>query len=113
MTTVQLGESVTFTCVLPSDEGGGKRLYWYKQSVGDDLKLILTFLKHSTPVYGQEFSASRFDLKVEKNISSLTILRTTDEDEGMYHCAVIDWNDTFWSGNYLLLKGKYVICFLQ
>ena len=106
MTTVQLGEPVTFTCVLPLDELSGKRLYWYKQSVGDDLKLILTFLKHSTPVYGPEFSASRLDLKVEQDISNLTILRTTEEDEGMYHCAVMDWNDTFWSGTYLSLKGK-------
>ncbi|XP_036932375.1 uncharacterized protein LOC119007098 [Acanthopagrus latus] len=105
VTTVQLGESVTFTCVLPLDEGGGKRLYWYKQSVGDDLKLIVTFMKHSTPVYGPEFSDSRWDLKVEKNISRLIILKATEEDEGMYHCAVIDWNETFWNGTYLSLKG--------
>uniref|UniRef100_A0A671XXL5 Ig-like domain-containing protein n=1 Tax=Sparus aurata TaxID=8175 RepID=A0A671XXL5_SPAAU len=106
VTTVQLGEPVTFTCVLTLDEAGGKRLYWYKQSVGDDLKLIVTFMKHSSPVFGPEFSASRFDLKVEKNNSNLTILRTTEEDEGTYHCAVIDWSDTFWSGTYLSLKGN-------
>uniref|UniRef100_A0A671XXR1 Ig-like domain-containing protein n=1 Tax=Sparus aurata TaxID=8175 RepID=A0A671XXR1_SPAAU len=113
VTTVQLGEPVTFTCVLPSDEAGGKRLFWYKQSVGDDMKLIVSFMKHSTPVFKPEFSDSRLDLKVEKHISKLTILRTTEEDEGMYHCAVIDWKDGFWSGTYLTLKGEYVICFLQ
>ncbi|XP_030252146.1 immunoglobulin superfamily member 3-like [Sparus aurata] len=106
VTTVQLGEPVTFTCVLPLDELGSERLHWYKQSVGDDLKLIVTFRKHTNPVFGPEFSASRLDLKVEKNISKLTILRTTEEDEGMYHCAVIDWNDTFWNGTYLSLKGN-------
>ena len=113
VTTVQLGEPVTFTCVLTLDELGSECLYWYKQSVGDDLTLIVSLMKHSTPVFEIEFSDSRFDLKVEKNISNLTILRTTEEDEGMYHCAVIDWNKNLWSGTYVTFKGKYVICFLQ
>ncbi|XP_036934010.1 uncharacterized protein LOC119008074 [Acanthopagrus latus] len=106
VTTVQLGESVTFSCVLPLDDLSSKRLYWYKQSVGDDLKLIVTFRKHINPVFGPEFSDSRLDLKVEKNISKLTILRTTEEDDGMYHCAVIEWTENFWSGTYLSLKGN-------
>ncbi|XP_030252155.1 uncharacterized protein LOC115568734 [Sparus aurata] len=70
------------------------------------MKLIVSFMKHSTPVFKPEFSDSRLDLKVEKHISKLTILRTTEEDEGMYHCAVIDWKDGFWSGTYLTLKGN-------
>ncbi|XP_073343804.1 uncharacterized protein [Pagrus major] len=106
VTTVQLGEPVTFTCLLPSEELGNKHLYWYKQSVGDDLRLIVTFMKHTDPAFEPEFSASRLDLKVEKNISNLTILRTTEEDEGMYHCAVIYWNENIWSGTYLSLKGN-------
>ncbi|XP_073342501.1 uncharacterized protein [Pagrus major] len=106
VTTVQLGEPVTFTCLLPFKELDRERLYWYKQSVGDDLKLIVTLMKHTDPVYGPEFSASRLDLKVEKNISNLTILRTTEEDEGMYHCAFIEWTKSFWSGTYLSLKGN-------
>ena len=113
MTRVQLGEPVIFTCVLHLEELGSKPLYWYKQSVGDDLKLIVSSRLHSKPVFELEFPASRMDLRVEKNISKLTILRTTEEDEGMYHCAVIDWDKNLWSGTYLSLKGKYVICFLQ
>uniref|UniRef100_A0A671Y0L3 Ig-like domain-containing protein n=1 Tax=Sparus aurata TaxID=8175 RepID=A0A671Y0L3_SPAAU len=65
-------------------------------SVGDDLKLIVSSRLHSKPVFEPEFPASRLDLKVEKNISKLTILRTTEEDEGMYHCAVIDWDKNLW-----------------
>ncbi|XP_073343175.1 uncharacterized protein [Pagrus major] len=106
VTTVQLGEPVTFTCLLPFQELGSKPLHWYKQSVGDDLRLIVTFMKHTDPVFKPEFSASRLDLKVEKNISKLTILRTTEEDEGMYHCVVIFWTENFWSGTYLSLKGN-------
>ena len=112
MTTVQLGEPVTFTCVLPSIEFR-RDIHWHKQRVGDHLKLIVAIKNNYKPVYGPEFSDSRLVLKVEKNISSLTILRTIKEDEGMYHCAVIDLTETFWSGTYLSLKGKYVICYLQ
>ena len=110
MTTVQLGESVTFTCVLPLDEFGSD-VRWYKQSVGDHLKLIVAVKNNNKPEYGPEFSDSRLDLIVEKNISKLTIFSTSEEDDGMYHCAVFYWNKNFWSGTYLSLKGKYVICF--
>ncbi|KAI3351531.1 hypothetical protein L3Q82_020385 [Scortum barcoo] len=103
--TVQLGESVTFTCVFP-DEFSGAKLFWYKQRVGDTLKLIATLMKHSNPAYGPEFSASRVEVKVDKDISTLTILSTIQEDEGMYHCGVTEWSKIIWSGTYLSLKGN-------
>ena len=112
MTTVQLGEPATFTCVQPLDEFVSD-IHWYKQSVGDDLKLIVAHKINYKPVYGSEFPESRLDLKVEQNICKLTVFSTTEEDEGMYHCAVFYWNKNFWSGTYLTLKGNYVICFLQ
>ncbi|XP_070770082.1 uncharacterized protein [Enoplosus armatus] len=105
VTTVQLGEAATFTCVL-SDGASSGRFYWYKQSAGDNLRLIVTLREHINPVYGPEFSTSRMDVKVYKNISNLTILRIIPEDEGMYHCAVVDWIKISWSGTYLSLKGK-------
>ncbi|XP_049442822.1 uncharacterized protein LOC125895072 isoform X1 [Epinephelus fuscoguttatus] len=104
VTTVQLGEPVTLTCVLPDEFND--RLHWYKQSAGETLKLIVRLRKHVNPVYGPEFSAVRLDVKVYKNISSLTILRTIQEDEGMYHCAFVDWIEITWTGTYLSLKGN-------
>uniref|UniRef100_A0A671XXI3 Ig-like domain-containing protein n=1 Tax=Sparus aurata TaxID=8175 RepID=A0A671XXI3_SPAAU len=98
----------TFTCVLTLDESR-RDIYWYKQSVGDDLKLIVALKNNYKPVFGPEFPESRLDLKVEKNISKLTIFSTTEEDEGMYHCAVFYLNKNFCSGTYLSLKGNYVI----
>ncbi len=112
MTTVQLGEPATFTCVLPEDVIGKKGVYWFQQSPGDNLKLVVSFDKHANPVYGPEFSASRVNLKVAENYNNLTILRTIQEDEGMYHCAVRDWDVFSWNGTYLSLKGKNLICFL-
>nr|XP_033488856.1 signal-regulatory protein beta-2-like [Epinephelus lanceolatus] len=105
VTTVQLGEPVTLTCDLPNDEFND-RLYWYKQSAGETLKLIVRLRKHVNPVYGPEFSASRLDVNISNKISSLTILRTIQEDEGMYHCTVMEWTEITWTGTYLSLKGN-------
>ncbi|XP_027141778.1 uncharacterized protein LOC104939851 [Larimichthys crocea] len=105
VTTVQLGEPVTFTCVLP-DVLYSQNLHWYKQSAGENLKSIVSMWKSTKPAYGPAFSASRFELKVNKNISSLTILWTIQEDEGMYHCAFMHWNVNAWSATYLSLKGN-------
>uniref|UniRef100_A0A3Q3N5R1 Ig-like domain-containing protein n=1 Tax=Mastacembelus armatus TaxID=205130 RepID=A0A3Q3N5R1_9TELE len=85
--TVGLHEPVTFTCVLADEDFIRNGLQWYKQSVGDNLKLILTLRKNANPVYEAEFSGSRFIVKHDKNISNLTIVRTIKEDKGMYHCA--------------------------
>ncbi|KAI3351540.1 hypothetical protein L3Q82_020384 [Scortum barcoo] len=92
-TTVhQLGEPATFTCDSPGYESWemGARLYWYKQSDRDALKLIVTLMKNTNQEYGPEFSG-RVEVKAA-DISSLTILRTIQEDEGMYHCGVTEWN---------------------
>ncbi|KAL7395469.1 hypothetical protein ABVT39_017368 [Epinephelus coioides] len=105
VTTVQLGEPVTLTCDLPGDEFRDE-VFWYKQSAGETLKLTVRLLKHGNPVYGPEISASRLHVKIFKNISSLSILRTIQEDEGMYHCAVMEWTEITWSGTYLSLKGN-------
>ncbi|XP_026186742.1 uncharacterized protein LOC113144729 [Mastacembelus armatus] len=104
--TVQLHEPVTFTCFLPDKDFIRNGLQWYKQSVGDNLKLILTLRTNINPTYEPEFSESRFKVKHNQNISNLIILRTSQEDEGMYHCAVRVWNTFTWSGTYLSLKGN-------
>ncbi|KAM7389137.1 hypothetical protein PAMP_023131 [Pampus punctatissimus] len=103
--TVQLGEPATLTCAFSNDDLSSKIFFWYKQSVGDNLKLIVTMYKSTTPEYGPEFSPSRFKIHREKNFNNLTILRTSQEDEGTYHCTTIEWISTDWRGTYLLVKG--------
>ncbi|XP_071313954.1 uncharacterized protein [Trachinotus anak] len=104
--TVQLGEPVTFSCVLPVEDLKKAQLFWYKQNAGSTLKLIATLRKNIKPSYAQEFSASRLEVKQSKNINNLIILKTNQEDEGMYHCAIIDWTENTWSGTYLSVKGN-------
>uniref|UniRef100_A0A4W6FA23 Ig-like domain-containing protein n=1 Tax=Lates calcarifer TaxID=8187 RepID=A0A4W6FA23_LATCA len=104
--TVHLGEPVTFTCVLPGTELSSRQLYWYKQSAGDTLKLIVTLWKSTKPEFTPEFSESRLQVNDHRSFINLTIVKTIQEDEGMYHCAIVEWIETKWSGTYLLVKGK-------
>ncbi|XP_026213604.1 signal-regulatory protein beta-2-like [Anabas testudineus] len=104
--TVQLDKPVTFTCFLPDEGLKSRQLFWYKQSAGDELKLIATLKKFSNPQYAPGFSNLRLEVKHSEHISNLTILRTIHEDEGMYHCALVDWTNTTWTGMYLSVKGN-------
>ncbi|XP_073342683.1 uncharacterized protein [Pagrus major] len=107
VTTVELGEPATFTCAFPNAQVSRRSIYWYKQSAGDVLKLIMNQQKSTQPDYAPEFSESRFEVNSDDHFSNLTILRTRREDEGMYHCAIMEWiMKTEWSGTYLLLKGN-------
>ncbi|XP_074529766.1 uncharacterized protein LOC141793175 [Halichoeres trimaculatus] len=107
VTTVQLGEPVTFMCVLPQTEISHRELSWYKQRPEDTLRLIVTVRKSVKPQFLPEFSESRWEIKYDDNFTNLTIVRTIQEDEGMYHCAVSEWmRKTEWSGTSLFLKGN-------
>ncbi|XP_053180251.1 signal-regulatory protein beta-2-like [Scomber japonicus] len=103
---VQLGEPANLTCAFSDDKFSFKELYWYKQSAGDTLKLIVKFLKSATSDYAPEFPPSRIAVQRDENLIKMTILKTTEEDEGMYHCGVQEWKNITWRGTYLLVKGN-------
>ncbi|XP_027132586.1 immunoglobulin superfamily member 2-like, partial [Larimichthys crocea] len=104
VTRVQLGEPATFTCDLTDELN--RKICWYRQSAGGNLKLIVSLSKDTNPVYGPDFSDSKLEAKFNKKMSILTILKTQQEDEGMYHCAAVDWNEITWSATYLSLRGN-------
>ncbi|CAI5652866.1 unnamed protein product [Oreochromis niloticus] len=105
--TVQVGEPATFICSLPHTEVLPRQVHWYKQSAGDTLKVIVTVRKSKPPEYAQDFPKSRWAINSNSSFSNLTILRTVQEDEGMYHCGVSEWlADIIWTGMHLLIKGK-------
>uniref|UniRef100_A0A672ZNT6 Ig-like domain-containing protein n=1 Tax=Sphaeramia orbicularis TaxID=375764 RepID=A0A672ZNT6_9TELE len=106
---VHLGEPAIFTCVLPPNEISVTEVHWYKQTVGKNLKLIVKLKKNIEPTYGPQFSESRVFVHIDKNYSNLTILRTTPEDEGLYHCGVLDYITNTWSGTYLSLTNYTVV----
>ncbi|XP_060903518.1 uncharacterized protein LOC132981593 [Labrus mixtus] len=104
VTTVGLGKPVTLTCVLPDIKS--RIVFWYKQSAGETLKLMVTLGRNGKPLFETEFSSSLFDANISENTSNLTILTTTQEDEGMYHCGALEWPKISWSGTYVSLKGN-------
>uniref|UniRef100_A0A4W6FD29 Ig-like domain-containing protein n=1 Tax=Lates calcarifer TaxID=8187 RepID=A0A4W6FD29_LATCA len=89
--TVHLGEPVTFTCVLPGTELSNRQFYWFKQNTGDNLKLIVTLWKSTKPEFTPEFSESRLQVNDHKSFINLTIVKTIQEDEGMYHCRTSNY----------------------
>ncbi|XP_030595558.1 uncharacterized protein LOC115787124 [Archocentrus centrarchus] len=107
VTTVQLEETVTIPCDLPKIESIRKEVHWYKQSAGDTLKVIWTARGSETPEFAPEFNNSRWKVNYNKHFSSLTILKTNQEDEGIYHCGFTEWRkNTEWTGMYLVIKGN-------
>lgn len=105
VTIVQLGKPVTFTCILPKALVR-RQIYWYKQSPGENLDMIAVIGKLVKPMYGANFSASRFQINEDEDFSNLTILETIAGDEGMYHCALMGYFNIWWSAFYLLFEGK-------
>lgn len=65
-------------------------------------------MNHANPEYGPGYSQSRVKIVLTDKMSNLTILKTVQEDEGMYHCCFIDWKQNIWQGTYLLIKGNTV-----
>lgn len=59
----------------------------------------------TNPSFEQGFPPSRFHANHTKSKSTLTILRTIQEDEATYHCEVSTWSKDQWSATYLNLKG--------
>ncbi|XP_041846195.1 uncharacterized protein LOC121643060 [Melanotaenia boesemani] len=103
---VQQGEPVRMTCCFPEVQHRKTKVYWYKQDAGDSLTSIVMLNQNTNLAYGQKFPPSRVKAESNETCTSLTILSTIQEDEGMYHCAAIDWTTAFWSATYLSLKGN-------
>ncbi|XP_068571291.1 uncharacterized protein [Cebidichthys violaceus] len=107
VTAVQLGEPATFTCVFSDSHFSNTRVKWYRQRIGDSLTLITTLMKGTAqPTFEQGFHPSQLYSNHTETMSSLTILKTVEEDEALYHCAVTTWSKDQWSATYLSLKGN-------
>lgn len=111
MMPVQLGEPASFLCALPEFRLTQQSMYWYKQSPGDTLRLIVKLIVRQQKItdyeFGTQFSDLKWNITSDKKIANLTILRTTQGDLGIYHCAIKALTgDTEWSATNLILKGK-------
>uniref|UniRef100_A0A3B5KVM4 Ig-like domain-containing protein n=1 Tax=Xiphophorus couchianus TaxID=32473 RepID=A0A3B5KVM4_9TELE len=104
--TVQLGEPVTLSCAF-SERLQGTWLHWYKQSAGGTLKFIVMQQKTIDPKYDPNAPASRMKATIDDKLGNLTIMETVLQDEGMYHCARMDWTESIWSGTYFEKEATF------
>uniref|UniRef100_A0A3Q2P9V9 Ig-like domain-containing protein n=1 Tax=Fundulus heteroclitus TaxID=8078 RepID=A0A3Q2P9V9_FUNHE len=107
---VQLGKPATFLCALPKFRFTQREIYWYKQSPGDNLRLIVKLIikhqKSTISKVGTQLSELRWKTNNNKEMSILTILTIKQEDFGMYHCAIKASNgNPEWSATILIIKG--------
>uniref|UniRef100_A0A3Q2D900 Ig-like domain-containing protein n=1 Tax=Cyprinodon variegatus TaxID=28743 RepID=A0A3Q2D900_CYPVA len=102
--TAQLGKPVTLTCDLSKKFENMDWLQWHKQTTGDTLKLISVLQKNANPIYGAGFSSINFNSTYNNKMFNLTILRTSKEDKGMYHCVHMNRFESIWNGSYLSLE---------
>ncbi|XP_008418731.1 uncharacterized protein LOC103471481 isoform X1 [Poecilia reticulata] len=106
---VQLGEPATFPCAMPKFKLTQQVVYWYKQSPGDTLRQIVKLTvrqqKITNSVFGTQFSDLRWKVTDDKKEINLTMLRTTREDLGIYHCASkVSTGNPEWSAANLTFK---------
>lgn len=104
--TAHLGETTTLTCKLPDTKDRRNKLFWYRQTAGHSLEVVVKLISLANPEYGAGYSDSRVKPVLTDNVSNLTILKAAQEDEGMYHCGFSDWSQNVWRGTYLLIKGN-------
>uniref|UniRef100_A0A3B4ZUG9 Ig-like domain-containing protein n=1 Tax=Stegastes partitus TaxID=144197 RepID=A0A3B4ZUG9_9TELE len=81
------GDSVTLQCFYQSNFPG--RLYWYKQTLGQRLRLISMFYKYETEaIFSDEFKSNpRFTLGTETGKNHLKITDLHTSDSATYYCA--------------------------
>ncbi|ROL47089.1 Ig kappa chain V region 3547 [Anabarilius grahami] len=97
--TVALGNTVTLQCYARGDN-----IFWYKQKVGQQPRVISVFFKLSGPIFYNEFKNDRFWGKRLGSNSNLTISSITQSDEAVYYCGLRTSYIEFGSGTHLITK---------
>ncbi|XP_018522635.1 uncharacterized protein LOC108877163 [Lates calcarifer] len=84
--STNVGNTVTLRCFY---EGDPVRLYWYKQTLGLEPRLISTFYKYERngTFYNEFKSNSRFTLETGDGKNHLKISDLRISDSGTYYCA--------------------------
>ncbi|XP_053340967.1 M1-specific T cell receptor beta chain-like [Clarias gariepinus] len=87
--TVDKGNSVTMDCNIAKDEN---YVYWYKQIPPAAPEFVLRFYhSHSAPVYGNNFSSTRFTSKTSSSIDYQLIISNVEVgDSAVYYCQTWD-----------------------
>ncbi|KAL6490466.1 hypothetical protein MHYP_G00008110 [Metynnis hypsauchen] len=83
--SADLGASVSLQCSAPEQMS---LLYWYKQSIGKKLQLLVTVPKYGfVEFYGEFKDNPRFMVARNSGIANLSISNTISSDTAVYYCA--------------------------
>ncbi|XP_054457503.1 LOW QUALITY PROTEIN: uncharacterized protein LOC129093490 [Anoplopoma fimbria] len=105
--SANVGDTMTLRCFYNNDDPAW--LYWYKQPLGQNLKLISTVYAYDKKhVFYHEFQNNpRFTLDTENRINHLTILDLHISDSASYYCAIsTSFRFTFAEGTVLSVQGS-------
>ncbi|XP_054483519.1 immunoglobulin kappa light chain-like isoform X2 [Anoplopoma fimbria] len=105
--SANVGDTMTLRCFYNNDDPAW--LYWYKQPLGKNLKLISTVYAYDKKhVFYHEFkNNTRFTLDTENRINHLTILDLHISDSASYYCAIsTSFRFTFAEGTVLSVQGS-------
>uniref|UniRef100_A0AAY4ED40 Ig-like domain-containing protein n=1 Tax=Denticeps clupeoides TaxID=299321 RepID=A0AAY4ED40_9TELE len=101
VTSAQVGENVTFNCVLSESS---THLFWYKYSVGLKLELM-GYFDRQKKLRRKVFKPERSSIQIINQSFQLTVAQVEESDEAMYICALNEPNN-FTSGSYLIVHGN-------
>ncbi|XP_075942959.1 immunoglobulin kappa light chain-like [Anarhichas minor] len=105
--SVNVGDKMTLRCVDKSDDAAW--LYWYKQTLGQEPKLISSiYVYDAKPSFYHELkNNSRFKLDAENGQNHLTIFDLHISDSATYYCASsTTFVLTFAEGTFVSVKGS-------
>ncbi|XP_060887280.1 uncharacterized protein LOC132958456 [Labrus mixtus] len=84
----EAGESLTLTCDFKDDYSSTSTVYWYKQTIGEKLRLVSEFYKYGAAnrSHGEFKDNPRFTLNAQNGHYHLTISDLNMSDSATYHC---------------------------
>ncbi|XP_042368590.1 immunoglobulin kappa light chain-like [Plectropomus leopardus] len=84
--SVDVGENVTLPCSCDGD--AGLMFFWYKQTLGQQPKLVSTLYAYNDDgTFNEEFMNERFSLNNEKQTNQLQISELQISDSATYYCV--------------------------
>uniref|UniRef100_G3Q909 Ig-like domain-containing protein n=1 Tax=Gasterosteus aculeatus TaxID=69293 RepID=G3Q909_GASAC len=108
--SVNVGDNITLQCFHQKNDS--MWLYWYKQLLGEQPKMISTFYVHNTEgnFYHEFENNPRFTLNTEKGQNHLTIIGLNFSDSASYYCAYkTSFLLTFAEGTVVSVQGSSLI----
>uniref|UniRef100_A0A8C6SXM9 Ig-like domain-containing protein n=1 Tax=Neogobius melanostomus TaxID=47308 RepID=A0A8C6SXM9_9GOBI len=87
--SVTVGDNIMLLCNSTGDSNIGKKLYWYKQSLGRKPELVSSFLKYDkkSEFHGEFIRSNRVKLDNDNGKNDLYISDSIVSDSAVYHCV--------------------------